>query len=359
MKKGVFTIILFNLLITSSLAQTSNNSVYHQISFETINNTENYTLKGTSFTLEDGIEGKSLKLNSDENFNYIEVIDINLDGSQDFTIQFWVKTTSDKPMVFVSQKQFKDKSIGSQKNEGWALYSSGGTFGWSVGSGSRRLNYERDNGQIMPINDGEWHLLSLTYNKALKEFRLYYDGNNAAIYKAKFDFSNDDKLLIGGQKKDFNFDNDILPNIKLGAKQLQNYVNEFNKLNVGQVAVDELISLIVDPQELYQRKSISKKTNTLNTNFLETILKIKDSLQSNPYTVSQIHELTLLKPINQLYYLENGMVKINTFYAKKHTEETRLFPSDFSIDNLKIYNKTLESKQVLDEFAKHKKINST
>ncbi len=265
-------------------------------------------------------------------------------------------------MVFVSQKQFKDKSIDSQKNKGWALYSSGGTFGWSVGSGSRRLNYERDNGQIMPINDGKWHLLALTYNKELNEFRLYYDGNNVAIHKAKFDFYNDNKLLIGGQKKDANSNNEIIPNIKLGAKQLHNYVNEFNKLNVGEVTEEEFISLIVEPEALYHRKLKSKnaqaKINDQTTKLLDIVLKIKDSLHSNPYTVSQNHELTLLKPINQLYSIEESTVKINVFYAKKYGEQERLYPSNFSIDNLKVWSKTLESSKIFEEFLKYNKTNT-
>ena len=362
MKKTIFTIFLLNLLITSSLAQTYNNSPFIQITFDETNKSESYTTKGSDFTYENGIDGKCLTLNSDENFNHIELGDINLDGKQDFTLQFWVKTTSDKPMVFVSQKQFIDKSIDSQKNKGWALYSSGGTFGWSVGSGSRRLNYERDNGQIMPINDGKWHLLSLTYNKELNEFRLYYDGNNVAIYKAKFDFYNDNKLLIGGQKKDFSFDNDILPNIKIGAKQLQNYVNEFNKLNVGEVTEEEFISLIVEPEALYRRKLKSKnaqaKINDQTPKLLDIVLKIKDSLHSNPYTVSQNHELTLLKPINQLYSIEESIVKINVFYAKKYGEQERLYPSNFSIDNLKVWSKTLEASKIFEEFLKYNKTNT-
>ena len=154
MKKGIITILFFNLVIINSLAQTN------YITFDEANKSKDYTTKGNGFTYENGIDGKYLTLNSDENFNHIELEGINLDGKQDFTLQFWLKTTSDKPMVFVSQKLFTDKSIGSQKNKGWALYSSGGTFGWSVGSGSRRLNYERDNGSIMPIKDGEWHLFS-------------------------------------------------------------------------------------------------------------------------------------------------------------------------------------------------------
>jgi exonuclease III len=212
----------------------------------------------------------------------------------------------------------------------------------------------------MSINDGEWHLLSLSYNKKINEFRLYYDGNNVVTYKVKFDFDNDNTFLIGRQKKDASLDTDILQNIKTGAKQLQNYVNAFNKLNVGQVKEDEFISLIVEPKALYQRKikNIQSNTKDQNSNLLDTVLKIKDSLHSNPYTVSQNHELTLLKPINKLYSLMDGTVEINTFYAKKYSEAKRLYPSNFSIDDLKIWNSPLDSDQIFEEFSKHKKANT-
>ena len=54
----------------------------------------------------------------------------------------------------------------------------------------RRINYERDNGEKMPVNDGNWHQITITFSKENSEFRLYYDGHNKAIYKVNFDFSN-------------------------------------------------------------------------------------------------------------------------------------------------------------------------
>ena len=47
-------------------------------------------------------------------------------------------------LLFLSQKTFTNKGFGAQKKAGWALYGSEGTFAWSVGSGDRRINYERE-----------------------------------------------------------------------------------------------------------------------------------------------------------------------------------------------------------------------
>ena len=61
------------------------------------------------------------------------------------------------------------------------FFISGGTWAWTMGSGGRRITYERDNGQHMPLNDGDWHQLTMTYSSALSEVRLFYDGVNWVI----------------------------------------------------------------------------------------------------------------------------------------------------------------------------------
>ena len=68
MKKGIITILFFNLVIINSLAQTN------YITFDEANKSKDYTTKGNGFTYENGIDGKCLTLNSDENFNHIDNI---------------------------------------------------------------------------------------------------------------------------------------------------------------------------------------------------------------------------------------------------------------------------------------------
>ena len=61
---------------------------------------ENYQLKGKGFAYNKGIDGQALVLNSNTGYNSLELNNLSLDGTKDFSIQFWIKTTSDNPTVF-------------------------------------------------------------------------------------------------------------------------------------------------------------------------------------------------------------------------------------------------------------------
>ena len=104
-----------------------------------------------------GLKGQALCIRPNDGFTSVSLNKLLLDGTKDFSIQYWIKTTSKKPTVFISHKNFTSKGMAAQKNAGWVLYSSGGTFAWNIGSGTRRINYERDNGEKMPINDAAIH----------------------------------------------------------------------------------------------------------------------------------------------------------------------------------------------------------
>jgi hypothetical protein len=115
----------------------------------------------------DGLAGRALRVRSGSALQPLTVDRerVRLGSDDDFSVQFWVRTTtpSDVPTVLLSQKPYPDCSLASQKESGWVFYVSGGTWAWNVGSGgSRRLTYERDNGQHMPLNDGRWHQLTMT-----------------------------------------------------------------------------------------------------------------------------------------------------------------------------------------------------
>lgn len=100
-----------------------------------------------------------------------------MNRGEDFSVQYWVRTTidSERRIVLLSQKEFADNSLASQKGQGWVFCVSDGTWAWNMGSGDRRITYERDNGEHMPVNDGRWHQLTMTYDSALTQVRLYYD----------------------------------------------------------------------------------------------------------------------------------------------------------------------------------------
>ena len=93
---------------------------------------------------------------------------------ESFSVQLWVRTTAaaDQRMVLLSNKRLADFGLDSQRAAGWAFLHSHGTWAWNLGAGSRRLTYERDNGESMPLGDGRWHQLALTYDSGLSVVRL-------------------------------------------------------------------------------------------------------------------------------------------------------------------------------------------
>ncbi len=339
-----------------SIAQStplSNASI--QFYFDDNTNSNKYEFKGDEYHFTEGINGKALVFKPDRGFHYLTLNRSIIDYSKDFTVQFWVQTLSKQPMVLLSQKQFTDKSISSQKNKGWVLYTSGGTFAWNVGSGTRRLNYERENGNKLPLCDGKWHLLTMTYSNRLNEFRLYYDGQNKAIYKVDFDFSNNNPLVIGSKGNSFEYNTNILPQIKAGGIQLQKLVDAFNSLNIEKLENNEFIDFIVDPNELIRTRDKGLEVSKTKIDSLKEIRKV---LLKNPYTVFQNLILTNLKPISSIYYLDNGTVKINKDAAQLFTQLTRLYPSTFAMDDLSIISKALDAEEVFNEYTKFKKTKS-
>ena len=356
MKPVLYYILGLTILLSKSVVSQNNiqskNYKHIQFNFDKNVRSENLEYKNEEFQFTKGVEGKSLSFQSDDRFNNLTLNDLIIDDSKDFTIQCWIQTFSNKPTVILSQKEFLDKSISSQKNKGWVLYTSGGTFAWSVGSGEKRLNYERENGDKMPLDDGEWHQLTMTYNKELSEIRLYYDGHNKAIYNLEFDFSNDNPLIIGAKENNFDYSNKLLPQIESGVLHLQSLVDEYNALGIERLKDDELFSLIVNPDEL-----ISKKTKNLELvkSELVELKKIRSKLSRNPYTVFQNSELTALKPISKIYYLNEGKIEVHKKIAQSFTQQTQLFPSEFNMDNLSIWDKVLSAEEVFKAYIKFRK----
>jgi exonuclease III len=329
-------------------------------SFEKNVKSKNHELNGKDYSFVKGIHGKALCIKPNDSYNSLDLKNVILDGTKDFSIQCWIKTNSENPTVFLSQKNFTAKGITTQKNSGWSLYSSNGTFAWSIGSGNRRVNYERDNGNKMPVDDGEWHQLTISYNKNLSDLRLYYDGHNKAMYNIGFDFTNNEPLVIGSTKPGFNFDNNILPEIKSGTKKLQTFVDEFNKLGLEKIKDEEFIDLIVNPDRLFDEKLKKFEKNngssisTPVSDDLDKALSIRKTFGSNPYTVHQNMELTMLKPVSKIFSLENGKVVINKPIAQYFTLSEKLFPSDFIMDELSIWDRAISAEEVLENYSQYK-----
>jgi hypothetical protein len=91
-----------------------------------------------------------------------------------------------------------------------------------------------------------------------------------------------------------------MPEIVAGQKPLQDLVNSFNNLNVGNVVPEQFVDLIVDPLELFVKKrnelKIQKGTDSaaflalVKDADLALVSKARGELMKNPYTVHQIKE---------------------------------------------------------------------
>ncbi len=350
--KKIGSLILFSLLI--QLNVYAQQASVAQFSFNETVTSGNHKFKGQGISFTAGIDKQALLFDPNNGFSSITLDQISLDQSKDFTVQFWVKTTSDKPNLFLSQKDFNNKGITTQKNAGWAIFSSGGTFGWTIGSGKRRIAYERDNGEKMPLNDGKWHQITMTYQKSTAQLWLYYDGLNKAIYNIGFDFSNDQPIRIGVDNNGFDYDNQLLDEIVKGRDYIQEYANAFNKIGAGPLKDSELLDLIANPQGLLKSKQ-ENRGETYNRDDLASALDIRKKLDPSPYTVYQNKKLTALKPVNQIYSLANGKVRINQRVARHYTENEKLYPSDFSMDELSILNRPMNPEEVLNSYRNYKK----
>lgn len=328
-----------------------------QFNFENDVKSKNHKLSGKGYSFVKGIDGKALKIKPDNGYISLSLSKVILDGTKDFSIQCWIKTTSKEPTTFLSQKDFANKGISAQKHAGWALYISGGTFAWTIGSGNRRINYERDNGEKMPVNDGKWHQLTLTYSKESLQFCLYYDGHNKAVYNVGFDFANNEPLMIGSPKNDFNYENKYSPEIESGAKHLQAFVDEFNSLDLGSLKSEEFIDLIVNPKRLFEE--MLKEQGISNTKqkekSFEKLVAARKKLMPNPYTVFQNRGLTNLKPVSKIYSLKGSKVVINKSAAKTFTMSEKLYPSDFSMDQLSIWERVISAEEVMESYSKYRK----
>ena len=317
-----------------------------------------------------GLEGEALRLEPSGRGTFLRFDDVRarLDPSANFSLRYWVRTTSesDRRFAIVSQKQFADNSLASQKQPGWVFYMSDGTWAWNMGSDGRRITYERDNGEHMPVNDGRWHQLAMTYDSARSEVRLFYDGYNKAIYNVSdstgFDFSSSAPLAIGWPGSEPSPTAEIVPAIYTGADKLQQLVDTFNAFGLDELRAEELVHLIVDPRRLFDEKVEARSAGLAGaerTEFLasmqtvdfEPISEIEDELMDNPYTVHQALSFMEAAPLMKIFSLVEGRIVIDEDVARAFTDRERLYPPAFDIDNLEVWDRALSADEVLDSYA--------
>jgi len=317
----------------------------------------------------EGLDGQALSLGAQDRSAFLafDPASLPLESTRDFSIQFWLRTEAEtgRQFAILSQKDFIDNSLASQKKPGWVFYTWGGTWAWTMGSGSRRITYERDNGQHMPLNDGGWHQLTMTYSSALSEIRLFYDGVNWVSYHVSdsdgFDFTNASPMVVGWEGQGTDPQPETLPTIEAGAEQLQKLVDAFNALGLAELEPHEFVHLIVDSRRLFEEK-VDAATALQGADSLafregmeaadwEPVADAERALMSNPYTVHQNLNFTGIAPVMKVFSLVDGDVVIGRDAKEAFAEKERLDGPDFAMDNLALWDRVLTPEEVVSSYS--------
>ncbi|MBV7529227.1 endonuclease/exonuclease/phosphatase family protein [Chitinophaga sp. sic0106] len=349
-------VLALSLMAAASAA--SGQSQPLSLQFDTNKDIAPATISQPAYTK--GLSGKALQISNNTLLSFpAEKLPFRPD--QDFTIQFWVKSTMDanKTAVLLSQKDFPDNSLASQKLAGWVFYQYGGTWAWNMGSGNRRITHERSNGHIMPLNDGKWHQLTMTYNHVQSTIRLFFDGDNKVLFNVAdavgFNFASKADLRAGWVQQQVN----SRPEIEKGAIKLQELLDSFNSFRLPPLTNDDLEMLIVDPSALVSQKSALLKkqmgadSNRLVKPDLSGIQKIRAALGKNPYTVHQISEFMELAPLLKLYGISNGKVFVREEVADTYLAAEKLSRPDFALDKLMVYDRALTPEEINAAYTKY------
>lgn len=316
-----------------------------------------------------GLEGQAIRFGSETEQAFLQYVteSLKLDDGHDFSLHFWVRTTmpSHQRAIILSTKDFPDCSLTSQKAQGWTWGLFNGTWAWNMGSGKRRISYERTNGEFMPINDGRWHQLVMTHSASEGLIRLYFDGKNWVTYNVKdsagFEFGNKNPLVLGWSGQVETHPPTQLPVFTRGAEQLQKLVDEFNGLGLPPVLDAEFTSLVNDPGRLFASKLNKLKEQSVNSDLLESLesadLKsIKDIsklLMKSPYTVHQNGYYREVARVFKLYRLVNGKVEIHEPTARKFAGLEVLARPSFDLDELRIWDRVVSPEEVQKSYSNY------
>ena len=318
-----------------------------------------------------GLSGKAIRFHSEGAATEVQFAGTQLPfrAGQDFSVMFWVRSTASDAtrMVLLAHKEIADVSLAAQKQPGWAFSMANGTWAWNLGSGGRRLRYERDNGEHMPLNDGKWHQLAMTYDHQLALVRLFYDGINAASYgvgdSRGFDFAGDRPLRLGWAGKSSTPPGTVIPAIQDGARALQDLVDAYRSFGLGELESGEFVRLIVEPQTLFKEKvrARGQEFGTEGTDYVDEMLQsdlsalesAEAALMRNPYTIHQAFTFMDAAPLLKIYEMMGGRVAIKQEAALAFSEMERLHPCDFDADELTVWNRALSANEVQQAYAVH------
>jgi endonuclease/exonuclease/phosphatase (EEP) superfamily protein YafD len=219
----------------------------------------------------------------------------------------------------------------------------------------------------MPLNDGRWHQLAMTYSSEQSVIRLFYDGDNKVTYNVRdsdgFDFQNSSPLVVGWDQAGAVPRAEILPRIEAGAENLQALVDTFNGFGLDELESDEFVHLIVDPERLFDEKvverarqlgadSIAFRTEMDSLDW-EPISALERELMANPYTVHQVLNFLMVAPLMKIYSLVDGRVVIDREAASDFANAERLDRPLFDMDNLTIWDRALSPEEVMASYSEH------
>ncbi|MGI9517292.1 MAG: endonuclease/exonuclease/phosphatase family protein [Pirellulaceae bacterium] len=349
--------------------------VFFYLPFEGSANENNHTVAGSETPqFVPGLDGKAIRVQpvnpaTSRPVLSLPIQSMKLNQESDFSLQFWVRTTigSEQRAVLMSTKDFPDNGLNSQKSQGWVFGVFNGTWAWNMGSGKRRISYDRTNGEYLPINDGRWHQLAMTHSAEEGLIRLYFDGKNMVTYNVRdsagFKFGNDNPLSIGWDGEEETRQPVERPVFVEGARDLQQLVDEFDRLGLPAVTPDEFESLVSQPKRLFETKiaELRQQNDDGNTDRLkqlesvdlQPIEAISQRLMGGLYTVHQSRYYNEIALLFRLYRFENGNVVIHEPTARRLARREVLTAPAFDLDELRIWKRALSADEVMTAYTRY------
>ena len=156
----------------------------------------------TFFMLIVSVNSQSLQFDGVDDYVDLGIIS-TIDFTKDFSIQVWIKTTSEKDQG-VLVKNNNDNTL-DKADKG--LFLDNGGFPWfgvgSVESGGTEEEYILSNiydTTRFKVNDGKWHQIIVTYDKSTDIGKIWVDGVEPpqnGSYKFPTPDNPEDKIYIG------------------------------------------------------------------------------------------------------------------------------------------------------------------
>lgn len=118
-----------------------------------------------------------------------------------FSVQVWVKTLSDAEQ---GSPIIGNKKSGEDDQAGWQIFSQeNGAWGLRLTDGKQQYLYQPTTRQR--INDGQWHQLVINIERPKNEARMFFDGQQMAIYNLGQlgDLSSPLRTVVGGSDEYF------------------------------------------------------------------------------------------------------------------------------------------------------------